>query len=264
MAFEAVDDVPLASTQKEAGVIVDADMYRSWFGHAPPTDIDFATEVVAVYTTAPDTPSGTWVDVSDVLWFPNVPKVRMVDVVSQPSPGCDAVLPTRRFAVVKFKLPPGDTPQWRYLENNQTRDCPATTCGGPEGDLCASGLVCDYGAQCGTRFATGTCAPRPDACRQDPVCGCDGTTYASECAAFDAGQTVATHGACGTEGQSCSPEASCASGLLCLFNACHDPAGLTTCSTGGSCAEHGTMCVDDPTDACTGNGCAGYCVPIDP
>lgn len=74
------------------------------------------------------------------------------------------------------------------------------SCGGFSGQTCGDGEFCSYSevAGCGFADATGTCAPRPDACAQvfDPVCGCDGQTYSNACHANVAGVSVAAPGAC--------------------------------------------------------------------
>jgi hypothetical protein len=62
--------------------------------------------------------------------------------------------------------------------------CPGTTCGGFAGTPCDAGL----------------CKPIPQACpeNEDPVCGCDSTTYSNACMANAAGVAVAAEGECVT------------------------------------------------------------------
>jgi hypothetical protein len=74
------------------------------------------------------------------------------------------------------------------------------TCGVEGLPRCATGLFCQYpaAAQCGANATPGSCQPRPQACSADynPVCGCDGTTYANACSAHAAGVSVKQEGAC--------------------------------------------------------------------
>lgn len=81
---------------------------------------------------------------------------------------------------------------------------PADACGGLAASafVCDGGLFCDYGATCGTGDQQGKCAQSPTTCGTKgvspmPACGCDGTTYASECQAHVAGVSVASAGVCG-------------------------------------------------------------------
>jgi hypothetical protein len=70
-------------------------------------------------------------------------------------------------------------------------------CGGAYRDPCAPGKYCAWSDGCGT---VGYCTPRDLSCEvESPVCGCDGETYASECAAGAQGVGLAHSGPCTTE-----------------------------------------------------------------
>jgi hypothetical protein len=74
---------------------------------------------------------------------------------------------------------------------------PGESC--PAGWSCDEGLACQLpvGA-CGALAAAGTCVVPPTACAANaaPVCGCNGTTYPSECAARLGGEAILADGPC--------------------------------------------------------------------
>jgi hypothetical protein len=80
----------------------------------------------------------------------------------------------------------------------------AGTCGG------IAGLACDAGELCDIREcfpdAMGRCVPDPGPCPYlwDPVCGCDGETYANDCVRLLEGVAFDHAGECG--GTTCTPE----------------------------------------------------------
>lgn len=73
-----------------------------------------------------------------------------------------------------------------------------SACGGTGGLTCPSGSVCHKPEGACAPDAEGVCQPVPATCppNNDPVCGCNGTTYTNACVAEAAGVTIASQGAC--------------------------------------------------------------------
>ncbi len=79
---------------------------------------------------------------------------------------------------------------------------PYPACGGVAGLRCHDGELCSYevkpdGLGCGWEDSLGTCTAKAKTCSaSETVCGCDGISYASRCAAHAAGSSVKSVGAC--------------------------------------------------------------------
>jgi hypothetical protein len=115
-------------------------------------------------------------------------------------------------------------------------------------DQCAKTEFC-YFEDCNQK--TGLCRPRPDGCPlpgpvSDPVCGCDGKNYESECLAFLEGVSIAHPGQC--EAIVCKDDSEC----LAAYTFCYKK----TCDAAtGWCAPRAIGCWSgevDPVCSCDG------------
>ena len=117
-----------------------------------------------------------------------------------------------------------------------------------QGD-CFDDSDCADGTYCARRGCSqntiGQCEPRPDVCTRefDPVCGCDGETYANACEAASAAVNVERDGECVTE-QDCTGDNDCTESQYCFNDdlVCGDAAG--------QCAERPEICTEEFAPVC--------------
>ncbi len=166
-------------------------------------------------------------------------------------------------------------------------------------DVCTSHSDCDPGFFCTTYayacLGEGYCQPLPDAesCSRDhsPVCGCDGVTYESGCAALAAGARIVRqqsnggcgnpiigiHGAlhtgpiaCGNDSSHCGGTECCAASGLCLPSDCPEccyvtPPQTYACNSDELClrADGNSFCdasaCDSELGACVRRPSVGEC-----
>ena len=78
------------------------------------------------------------------------------------------------------------------------------TCGGDQAAACTENEFCQYPlGSCGTGAAAiGNCMKKPEMCAEvnEPICGCNGKTYANECKAWLEGISVKSKGECPESG----------------------------------------------------------------
>lgn len=95
-------------------------------------------------------------------------------------------------------------------------------CGGADGVTCPDGFVCDQtDALCSLGSPAGRCVAAPTTCAPGAaVCGCDGTTYASDCARLTAGAVKSHDGACDAPPLPCGngTDTVCPDGTFCDYS----------------------------------------------
>jgi hypothetical protein len=108
-----------------------------------------------------------------------------------------------------------------------------TFCDGDSGSACPEGTTCAaLPGHCDDTSDEGICVPIPDDCTEHhlPLCGCDGVTYANECALLEAGVRLDHFGPCE---HPCTNDGShpCGEGTFCELppEVCDHPEGEGIC-----------------------------------
>jgi hypothetical protein len=127
-------------------------------------------------------------------------------------------------------------------------------CGGPDAVACPDGFVCDRtDALCGQPDVGGACVAAGEECVDEgaQVCGCDGVTYASDCARLAAGVTKQHAGECNPGPRPCGVgQPACPSGQYCDY-----PMGDCGESGVGTCRPMDSDTCDLCTDFIGGTQC---------
>ena len=86
----------------------------------------------------------------------------------------------------------------QFFVRYESKSAEGQVCGGRTGP-CPDGYVCQFRSEiCDHADGTGVCERKPEVCAEiyEPVCGCDGVTYANDCSRRQMGAGFGTPGEC--------------------------------------------------------------------
>ena len=222
----------------------------------PLPKVNFTKEMVIAVVLGYQTTGGPWIEIvaadeglddsSGAVPKKKAMKGVKISVKESKEPGLLTVV-TNPYHIVRVKSYPSVMFEHFSIGNPCTDNA---QCG--KGDFCEK-----TAGDCG---GTGTCQVRPRACPlyfvYAPVCGCDGKTYDSQCAAAVEGVSVLHKGEC-KDSSECQGDKDCLSEEFCL-----SPEG--TCAPPGVCAFRSRICpmIFAPVCGCDGvtygNSCEAF------
>ena len=269
--FEEMADEVGTHAAIEARVLIrSAQAYQSFFGHAPPADVDFGRQSVIFYAAGTKTTGGYDANILSLTRAGD----QLVAITELVSPGAGCVVTealTAPHVLIKFAAQNGASIQ--FFKKDRTNDCQPAT------NPCAA-VLCPTGTHCESQVVLCVTAPCP------PVADCVPGAQPVHCGGF-AGLPCPGIGKCGDDpSDTCDPNAgdldcggicSCIQNVACIAGDVFDSSpSVCACVPGtpnpppvrcggiaGIVCPGGGKCVDDPSDGCDPNAggadCGGIC-----
>ncbi len=219
--FEAfTDDVSAVSAKETRALIRTPQGYVSFFGHAPPSGVDFSTDWVIFYAAGTRPTGGFSASIASLTRAGN-DLVAVTSLVS-PAPSCiEPQIVTTPNVLIKFAAQTGASIE--FFKNDIVRSDSTVDCGTVQHCGGIAGIPCPGAAQC-VDDPSDSCDPNHGGADCGGICQCVEAVLCIVGDVFDA-----SPGVCGCVPQ---PPATCppVCAIFCAYGNVRDANGCPTCT----------------------------------
>lgn len=164
------DSVGTHAATESRKLFTTSSAYKTFFGHTPPSSVDFTREWVAFYSAGTMATDGYDAYVDKIETSSTGATIYMTTRLESPASNCSVnQTTTKPYELVKFKKPSTKPRYTRYSTNDETISCQAASC---DDIICPLNAHCVNGSSAGPHCVADPC---PGAGKRSPssfLCQC--------------------------------------------------------------------------------------------